>query len=259
MLYFDALWSRRELLWFWILREIRARYKQSFLGVGWAILQPAALTVVTTLVFSRLARLPSDGLPYPLFAYVALVPWTFLATSISQGVPSIVGQMGLVTKSSFPREILPLGVIGAAFIDFLSAFVVLCLMLVFYRVSLTIYMLWLPLLVLMQFMLTAGVVFVGATLNVFYRDIRFAVPLVMQVWMYATPIVYSLSLVPERWRGLYALNPMVGLIESYRNILVRGSEPAWELLGIGVVSSFLLLVVGYFVFKRAEPTFADLI
>ena len=259
MVMLSSLWSRRELLWFWIIREVQVRYKQSFVGVGWAILQPAALTVISTFVFSYLAKLPSDGIPYPIFAYTALVPWSFLATSVSQGVPSIVNQMNLVTKSSFPREILPLGVIGAAFVDFMCAFAVLGLMLIIFQANITTAILWLPLLVFIQIMLAAGVVFLGATINVFYRDIRFAVPLVMQVWLYLSPIIYPASLVPERFRPLYALNPMVGLITSYRNILLKGLEPEWNQLWIGVLSSLLLIVGGYLLFKKVEPSFADMI
>ncbi len=253
------LWSHRELLWFWTRREISVRYKQSFLGALWAILQPAALAAVFTVVFSHLARIPSEGIPYPLFAYVALVPWTFFATSVNQGVPSLVNQMNLVTKAAFPREILPLGAIGASLVDFTFAFAVFALMALFYRVPWQSHMLWLPLLVLLQLTLAIGVALIGSALNVFYRDVRFVVPLAIQIWLYATPIVYPASLVPDRFRWVYALNPMVGVIESYRNIFLRGRAPDWPSLALGAASAAILLVFGYAFFKRVEPTFADLI
>jgi lipopolysaccharide transport system permease protein len=253
------LWNHRELLWLWTQRQVRVRYKQSVLGIAWAILQPAALALVFSVVFSYLARLPSDGIPYPLFAYSALVPWTFFSTSLSQGIPSVVGQMNLVTKTAFPREILPLGTIGASLLDFLCSFSVFILMLLFYRVPVSSQVLWLAALILIQVMLATGIVLIGATLNVFYRDIRFAIPLLTQIWMFATPIVYPASMVPERFRSIYALNPMVGVIESYRNIFIRGQGPEWSSLGMGIASTVGILVVGYSLFKKLDPQFADII
>lgn len=253
------LWSHRELLWFWTQREVRVRYKQSVLGVAWAILQPAALAAVFSVVFSYLARVPSDGVPYPLFAYTALVPWTFFARSISQGVPSLVNHMNLVTKTAFPREILPLGVVGASLVDFSFAFAVFILMLLVYRVPVGTHVLWWPLLVALQIALAISITLIGSALNVFYRDARFVVPLAVQVWMYATPIVYPTSLVPDRFRQVYALNPMVGVIESYRNIFIRGLEPDWPSLAVGAIATLILLVLGYAFFKHFEPDFADII
>ncbi len=259
MTYLTHLWSHRELLWFWTQREVRVRYKQSFLGIAWAVLQPAALAAVFSVVFSSLVRVPSDGIPYPLFAYAALVPWTFFATSLSQGIPSLVNQMNLVTKAAFPREILPLGAIGASLIDFLFAFIVFGLMMLFYRLPVGANVCWLPLLVLLQVALTIGVTLIGSAVNVFYRDIRFVVPLAVQIWMYATPIIYPTSLVPNRFRQVYALNPMVGLIESYRNVLIRGLGPDWPALAVGAISTLILLVLGYAFFKHFESDFADII
>lgn len=259
MSHLAELWSHRELLLFWTQREVRVRYKQSVLGIVWAILQPAALAFVFSLVFSLLARLPSDGIPYPLFAYSALVPWTFFSTSMSQGIPSVVGQMNLVTKTAFPREILPLGAIGASLVDFLCSFSVFIVMLILYRVPLSGQVLWLPVLILIQTMLATGIVLFGATLLVFFRDVRFAIPLLTQVWMYATPIIYPLSLVPDWARPLYALNPMVGVIESYRNIFIHAQGPDWSSLGIGAVTAVVVLLGGYAFFKKLEPTFADII
>ncbi len=259
MTHVTELWQSRELLFYWMQREISVRYKQSVLGVVWAILQPIAMAIVFTLVFSRLARLPSDGIPYPIFVYSALVPWTFFATSIGQGIPSVVGQMNLVTKSKFPHEIIPLGSITAAFVDYLCAFAIFIVMMLFYRVPISAEMLWWPLILTIQTVLIVGVVLLGATLNVFFRDIRFAIPLGLQIWMYATPIIYPLSMVPERWRLVYGLNPMVGIIESYRNIFIRGLPPTWDLLAVGAVTAFVLFLSGYALFKRLEPAFADII
>ncbi len=259
MTHFVKLWTYRELLYLWTRREVSVRYKQSLLGVAWAIFQPAVLAAVFSLVFSYLARIPSDGIPYPLFAYVALVPWTYFSTSIIQGIPSLANRMNLVTKAAFPREILPMGVIGAGLVDFLCAFVVFCLMLIYFQVPINRNVFWLPLLIMIQMSLSLGVVFLGSALNVFYRDIRFVVPIGVQIWMYATPIVYPLSLVPSRLQHLLALNPMVGLIESYRNVFVRGISPAWPFLIPGAFISLALLVVGYTLFKRLEPAFADVI
>lgn len=259
MTHLMRLWSHRELLWFWTLREIQVRYKQSLLGIAWAILQPAALAVVFSVVFSYLVRVPSEGIPYPLFAYVALMPWTCLATALSQGIPSLVNQMNLITKAAFPREILPLGAIAASLVDYGCAFVIFVLMLLWYRVPFGLSMLWLPLLVMVQTGMMIGVTLAGATLNVLYRDIRFVVPLVIQIWMYATPIVYPSSLIPNRLRSIYALNPMVGVVESYRNVFIRGLGPDWPSLTLGMFSTLVLFVLGYTFFKHLEPEFADII
>jgi len=259
MSHLEALYEYRYLLWMWMQRELRVRYKQAVLGAAWAVLQPVALMAVFTLVFSVLGRFPTDGIPYPIFVYAALLPWTFLQTSINFGVPSVVTNMNLVTKIHFPREILPLATIGAAFFDLLVASSVFLGMMVLYQVPLTISLLWLPLLLSIQTALTVGIVLALAALNVFYRDIRFVMPLATQLWMYATPIIYPLNIVPERLRPVYALNPMVGLIDGYRSVLLAGSPPEFGPLGISAVAAVIAVAVGYGYFKRAEKTFADLI
>lgn len=253
------LYQYRGMLSVWVLRDIRVRYKQSFLGAAWAILQPLSLMVIFTIVFSRLARLPTDGVPYPLFSYAALLPWTFFSNSISFGTGSLVNNLNLVTKSYFPREILPLGSIGASFVDYLIASTIFLAMLLWYGVPLTGAILWLPLLVALQIVLTLGIVLVGAALNVFYRDIRFIVPLGIQLWLYASPVIYPITLVPERYRALYMLNPMAGLIHSYRRIFLNGEPPSWEYLGISALSALVLVLGGYWLFKRLELSFADII
>lgn len=255
----NKLWSRRELLWYWTKREVYVRYKQSFLGIAWAILQPVILTSIFTIVFAYFVQVDTGDVPYPIFAYTALVPWTFIATSIAQGTPSLVAQMNLITKASFPRVILPLGVVGAALVDFLFSFAVLIVLLILFGIPLTPYMFWTPLLIILQVCLAVGILLFSSAVNVFFRDIRFLVPLTIQVWMYASPIVYPIDLVPEWLLPIYSLNPMVGIIESYRAIFLHGSPPQWTALAIGGAVTMFLLVSGYIFFKKVEPSFADLI
>jgi lipopolysaccharide transport system permease protein len=254
-----SLYSYRDLLALWTAREVRVRYKQSVLGIAWAVLQPLALTVIFTLVFSRLVRIDTGDVPYPVFAYTALVPWTFFATSISFGVPSLVNNMNLVSKIYFPREVLPLASIGAALLDFAIAFLIFLLMLAVYRLSLAWYALWLIPLLATQVILTIGVVLIGSAVIVFFRDVRFVVPLVVQVWMYASPVIYPVDLVPEPLQALYFLNPMAGIIDGYRRALLMGEAPRPTALLTAAIVSLLLLLVGYALFKRVEPLFADLI
>lgn len=253
------LWRHRELFWVWTAREVRVRYKQSLLGVGWAILQPLAFTLMFTLVFSYVIQVPTDDIPYPIFSYTAMLPWTMFAASISFGVSSLVGNMNLVTKIYFPREVLPLAAIAAAFVDFLVASLIYVAMLVWYRMPIYPTALLLPLLVAVQLALTLGVVLLGSAALVFYRDVRFLVPLGLQLWLYASPVIYPVTLVPAQWLWLYRLNPMVGILEGYRAILLHGQWPSADLLLPAVLISLALLLAGYAWFKRVEPSFADLI
>ena len=249
----------RDLLWLWAVREVRVRYKQSLLGVAWAVLQPLVLTVIFTMIFSRLVRIDTQGVPYPLFAYAALVPWTFFSTSLSFGIPSLVNNINLVTKIYFPREVLPLASIGAAFVDFAAAFIVFVGMLIFYGVRPSAYVLWVIPLLVIQLILTMGVTMLGSAIIVFLRDMRFVLPLVTQVWMYATPVIYPIDLVPENFRPYYFLNPMAGIIDAYRRILLMGEAPRMTALLFSALIAFLFLVLGYVFFKSVEPLFADLI
>lgn len=259
MKHLAALNQYRDLLWLWTLREVQVRYKQSLLGIAWAVLQPLALTIIFTIVFSLLVRVDTGGIPYPIFAYTALVPWTFFATSLSFGIASLVNNMNLVTKIYFPREILPLASIGAAFVDFLVSAVILAGMMLIYRVPPGLVSLWVAPLLLLQIALTVGVVLLGSALLVFFRDVRFVVPLLTQVWMYASPIIYPTSLVPEQYRTLYFLNPMAGIIDGYRRVLLTGEAPQLDALALGSVVTLILLIAGFSFFKRSEPVFADLI
>ena len=253
------LYQYRDLLWLWIAREIRIRYKQSLLGIAWAILQPLALTVVFTVVFSKLVRVDTGGVPYPIFAYAALVPWTFFQTSIIFGVPSLINNLNLVTKVYFPREVLPLASMGAALLDFIIAFSILVVMLALYGVWPGVHALWLMPLLAIQLILPTGVILLGSALIVFFRDVRFVIPLVTQVWMYATPIVYPVEMVPENLQPLYFLNPMAGIVDGYRRALIMGEAPRAPALLLATIMSSFLVFAGYALFKRVEPLFADLI
>ncbi len=259
LLHLRRLYRYRDLLVAWTLREIRVRYKQSVIGGLWAILQPLVLMIVFTLVFSRLARLPSDGVPYPVFSYSALLFWTFFATSLSFAVPSLVNNMNLVTKISFPREILPTASVAAALFDLCVASLIFAGLMLYYRIELSAAILWLPLLLLVQLLLTLGLVYFLSAVNVFFRDVRFLLPLLTQVWMYASPVIYPTSLIPPRFRLLYMLNPMAGLIDSYRRVILQGLPPVPAYAGLSAAVALLLFAGGYAFFKRYESAFADMI
>lgn len=254
-----VLYTYRELLWMWTWRNVKVRYKQSLLGGGWAILQPLSLMVLFSIVFTYFVRIPTDGVPYPIFSYIALLPWSFLVASISFGVPSLVQNLNLVTKIYFPREILPAAVIVASLIDFLMASLVLIGMMIFYQIQPSITLLVVPLLLGIQILLLLGIVLFAAAMNVFYRDIGFVVPLAIQLWMYATPVIYPAKAVPERFRDLYMLNPMAILIEAFRAVALQGIWPHWGYLGLAFGISTIVFLSGYFYFKRVEWQFADII
>jgi lipopolysaccharide transport system permease protein len=259
MLGLRELSSYRDLLWMWTLREIKVRYKQSILGGAWAILQPLSLMLLFTIVFGYFLKVPTDGMPYPIFSYSALLPWTFFATSISFAVPSLVNNMNLVSKIYFPREILPIAAVGAALLDYAVSFVLFLVLMVLYQIPWHITMIWLPLLLAIQIVLTLGVSLLASAVLVYYRDVRFVVPLALQLWFYASPVIYPLSVVPERLQPLYLLNPMAVLIDSYRRITLYGQAPDWTYLLIAAVLSLLLFLIAYHYFRNAEATFADVI
>ena len=253
------LLAHRELLWMWTRRDIKVRYKQSILGGAWAILQPLSLMVMFSVIFTYVIEMVSVGSPYPIFVYTALMPWTFFASSITLAVSSLIGNINLLTKIYFPREILPLAIIAAGFVDFLVASLVFVGLTVVYRVSPTVTWLWFPLLLGIQILLTAGVALLTSAIVVFYRDVRFVVPLGMQLWMYATPIIYPVSMVPERLRNLYMLNPMAGLIDGYRRALLLGENPSMQYVASSAFISITVLLIAYWYFKRVEWQFADII
>ena len=251
------LFRYRELLWICTWREIRARYKQSVLGGLWAILQPLILMLIFTFVFSRFLPVPTDGIPYPIFYYSALLFWVFLSTSITFGANSFVNNTALLKKVYFPREIVPLGAIGASLFDLLIASTVFIGLMIFYRIPITSSMLWAVPLLILQCILIIGVVLLVASSNVFYRDLRFVVPLGLQLWMFATPIIYPASIIPESIRPYIVLNPMVGVIEGYRAALLHGEMPDWSIVWPGAIVAVLILLAAYFFFRRVEWSFAD--
>lgn len=254
-----GLWHYRDLFYTLTVHRIKVRYKQSVLGLAWAILQPLSLMLIYTVIFSVIARVPSEGVPYAVFAYAALLPWTFFSSALTNATTGLVNHSALVTKVYFAREILPLTYVSAALFDFCIASFFLVALFVYYGVGLTVYAFWaIPILVLLTMIATA-LSLIFSVIQVRFRDVGVAMPLLLQVWMFASPVVYPLSAVPQRWRGLYALNPMVGVIENFRRAVLQGTEPDFYSLGVSVAVAAVLLPVAYLYFKRVEATMADII
>ena len=249
----------RDLLFTLSVHRLSVRYKQSVLGPAWAILQPISLMLIYTAIFSRVARVPSEGVPYALFAYVALLPWTLFSTAVSAATNSLVSHVNLVTKVYFPREILPLTYVIAAVVDFLVASVVLGGLMIAYGVALTPFALHVIPTIAVLMMFTLAVSLVLCAVQVRYRDVGVAMPLVLQLWMFATPVVYPLSVVPAKWQWLYALNPMVGIVESFRRVVVQGLPPHYQALAVSAIVSMVLLPMAFIYFKHVESTVADVL
>ena len=251
--------SHRPLLYAWIVRTIRARYKQSILGGLWAIVQPTVTTLIFSVVFTYFVPIDTDGIPYIVFSYVAMAPWTFFTTSLMDMVESLVINMNLVSKIYFPREILPIAALLARLLDFGIATILLVAIFLYFQIGIDVRMLlFLPAVLATQIALTLGLGFIGAALNVFYRDVKHVITLVIQLWLYASPIIYPVTSVPEWLRPYYFVNPMAGILESYRDILLR-QQPPGSYLFISIASAALLLFVGYRFFKRVEFQFADVV
>lgn len=256
----SELWAYRELLYFFVWRDIKVRYKQTFLGASWAIIQPFCTMVVFSLFFGKLARMPSDGIPYPVFSYAALVPWTFFANGLNQSSNSLVGSSHLITKVYFPRLTIPIATVLSGAVDFALAFLVLLVMMVYYGMMPTINVLLLPLFLLQALVTSLGVGLWLSALNVEFRDVRYVVPFLVQLWLFATPIAYPSSLLSEPWRTVYALNPMVGVVEGFRWALLGTTSTATApLLIASSFTAILLLISGAFYFRRMEKTFADVV
>ena len=253
------LWDYRELLYFLIWRDIKVRYKQTALGATWAIIQPFFTMVVFSLFFGHLGKIPSDGVPYPIFAFAALVPWTFFANGLSQSSNSLVGSSSLITKVYFPRLIIPLGSVFSGIVDFIIAFAVLLGMMLFYGLVPTLNILWLPLFLLLALVASLGVGLWLSALNVEYRDVRYVVPFITQFWMLATPIAYPSSMLPEPWRTVYGLNPMAGVVEGFRWALLRTNSAPGPIIAVSAAAALLILVTGAFYFRKMERTFADIV
>ena len=253
------LWEYRELLYFLTWRDIKVRYKQTILGAAWAIIQPFFTMVVFSLFFGRLARMPSDDIPYPLFSYAALVPWTFFANGLSNSSSSLVGSANLLRKVYFPRLVIPISAVMAGGLDFVLAFVVLVGMMLFYGIVPTAAIAWLPLLLVLALVTALGVGLWLTAMNVQFRDVRYAVPFLVQAWMFATPIAYPSSLLDEPWRTLYGINPMAGVVEGFRWALLGTETAPGPIVLVSAVVAVGLLVSGAYYFRRMERTFADLV
>jgi len=253
------LWQYRDLFYTLTVHRIKVRYKQSVLGLAWAILQPLSLMLIYTVIFSKIAKVPSEGVPYAVFAYAALLPWTFFSSSLTNATQGLVSHSQLVTKVYFAREILPLTYVSAAIFDFAVATTFLIALFFYYGVGLTVYALYaIPIFILLTALATAFSLFLSA-MQVRFRDIGVAMPLLLQLWMFATPVVYPLSAVPQRFRGLYALNPLVGVIENFRRVVLQGVDPDFHSLAISAIVAAILLPLTYLYFKRVEATMADVI
>ena len=261
----DEVWKYRELLYFFIWRDIKVRYKQTILGAAWAIIVPFMNMVVFSLFFGKLANIPSDGIPYPLWSFAALVPWQFFTSGISTSSSSLVTSSNMIKKIYFPRLILPITAALSGIVDFVLAFLVLILMIVGYDVlnvegfslNLTSNVLWLPLFLLLAIVTAMGVGLWLSAMNVQFRDVRYVVPFLTQLWLFATPITYPSSLIPEPWRVLYGLNPMAGVVEGFRWALLNTDSTPGPILVASVVASIILLISGAYYFRRMEKTFAD--
>jgi len=253
------VWNYRELLYFLVWRDIKVRYKQTALGAAWAIIQPFFSMVIFSLFFGKLAKMPSDGIPYPIFAYTALVPWTFFANGLSQSSNSLVDSANLIRKVYFPRLTIPIANVLSGLVDFGLAFIVLIGLMLYYGVVPSARMVFLPAFLLLALVTALAVGLWLSVLNVEYRDVRYTLPFLTQFWMFATPIVYPSSLLKEPWRTVYGLNPMVGVVEGFRWALLGTKNSPGPMIAVSAVASLALLVGGAFYFRRMEKTFADVV
>ena len=253
------VWAYRELLYFFVWRDLKVRYKQTVVGVAWVIIQPLLSMGVFTLFFGRLAKLPSDGLPYPVFYFAALAPWTYFSTALTTATNVVVENQRVITKVYFPRIILPLSSVMSGLVDFAIAFVVLLAMVLGYGLRPGAQAIWLPFLLLLALATALGVGLWLSALNALYRDVRYVMPFLVQFWMLASPVAYPSSLVPAKWRWLYGLNPMAGVIEGFRWALTGHGQPPGELMLASAGAVMVLLVGGLVFFQRMEGTVADLV
>jgi lipopolysaccharide transport system permease protein len=251
------VWNYRELLYFFVWRDVKIRYKQTVIGVAWVVIQPLLTMGVFTLFFGRLAKLPSDGLPYPVFYFSALVPWTYFSQALQNCTNVVVENQRVITKVYFPRLVLPLSPVFSGLVDFAIGFAVLVAVIASYAIRPTPAALWLPVLLLLAVLTALGVGLWMSALNALYRDVRYVVPFLMQFWMFASPVAYPSSLVPERWRWLYGLNPMAGVIDGFRWALTGHGQPPGPLMLASAAGVAVVLVGGLFFFQRMEGTVAD--
>lgn len=253
------LFQYRDLFFFLIWRDIKTRYAQSVLGIGWAIIQPLFSMLIFTIVFGNLAHISSDGVPYAIFSYAALVPWTYFSSALTHSADSLVSASSMITKVYFPRLVLPMAPVVGKLIDFGIAILILFAMMLFYQITPTVWALALPLLILLMILSAAGIGMWLTALAVQYRDIRYGMGLFVQLLMYASPVVYPASSVPEQWRLVYAVNPLVGVIEGFRAALLGTTEMPWDFIGMGAASAMILFISGLVYFRRMEKIFADVV
>jgi lipopolysaccharide transport system permease protein len=252
------VWAHRELLYFLIWRDVKIKYKQTLLGAAWAIIQPLLTMLIFTLIFSKVARIDSNGIPYPIFAYAGLLPWTFFANSINHSSNSMVSNSHLITKVYFPRVIIPIAAVGAGLVDFAVAFVMFLVLMAYYRIQLTANLLMLPALIALTTLLAIGVGTWLSAINVKYRDVKFAIPFLVQIWIYLSPIAYPITVIPQRWRLLYSLNPVTGIIEGYRSAFFARPFD-WISLGISLALTVVIISYAAYEFRKLEKGFADII
>ena len=253
------LWAYRELVYFLVWRDVKVRYKQTALGAAWAVIQPLFSMVVFSVFFGKLAKMPSDGIPYPLFSYAGLLPWNYFAQGLSSSSDSLVGSANLIKKVYFPRLAIPVAAVCGGVVDFAIAFGVLLLLMWHYGVAPTANVVWLPALLLLALVTALGAGLWLSALNVQYRDVKYTVPFLAQFWMFSTPVVYPSSLLEEPWKTIYGLNPMVGVVEGFRWALLGVKTPPGPMLWVSVAAAAALLVSGAYFFRRMEKTFADVV
>jgi len=253
------LWDYRELLYFLIWRDVRVKYKQTIIGAGWAILQPLLTMIIFTLVFKKIAGVPSDNIPYPIFAYTALLPWNLFSGGLNRATVSLVAQSNLISKVYFPRMIVPISATLSGIVDFAIAFIILVGMMFWYGIVPTAAILSLPLFITIALVSALSVGLWLSALNVRYHDVGHAIPFLVQIWMFASPVAYPVSALPERWRLVYSLNPLAGVIEGFRWAMLGKESPDFVVIAVSAVAMIALLFSGIAYFKRTERTFADLI
>ncbi|RPI74658.1 MAG: ABC transporter permease [Desulfobacteraceae bacterium] len=258
-IHFSELWSYRELLYFLVVRDLKVRYKQTVLGGLWAIIQPLFTMLVFTFFFGKLAKIPSDGIPYPIFVYAGLLPWTYFSNALSNSGNSLVGNANLIAKVYFPRLLIPGSAVLSALMDFAVSFLVLAGLLIYYRIAPGPEMALVPVLILLTVFCALGVGLWLSALNAQYRDIRYAIPFLIQIWLFVSPVIYPISLVAPKWQWLLALNPMGGIITAFRAALLGHQPIDWFLLHISALTTLFFLGSGLFYFRRTEKTFADII
>lgn len=256
---FRELWEYRELLYFLIWRDVKVRYKQTALGAAWAVIQPFFMMVVFSLFFGRLAKVPSDGIPYPVFTFCALLPWQLFANALTESSNSLVGNQNLITKVYFPRLVVPISAVLGGLVDFVIAFVILLGMMLYYGIVPGWAIVTLPGFILLAVLTALGVGLWLSALNVQYRDVRYTIGFLVQLWLFLTPVAYPSSIVPEKWRPLYGLNPMAGVVEGFRWALLGKSQPPGAMLWVSVAVVIVILFGGLYYFRRMEQQFADIV